>query len=566
MISLRPQHLRRYGELARLLRKYGRSDLVRQAGLDQALDAADLDGDGDGTAGSDTAGQPDELADDLERLGPTYIKLGQLLSTRGDLLPPAYLEALARLQDDVGPFPFAEVERIVAEQLGADIGDLYGDFEWEPMAAASLGQVHRAAMRDGRRVAVKVQRPDIRARVLDDLEVLGDVAEFLDGHTEAGRTFGFADLLEQFRRSLLAELDYRMEAQHLRTMRRNLERFDRIVVPAPIDDFTTSRVLTMELVEGKKVTSIGPLGLMDIDASGLVDELFHAYLDQILRAGFIHADPHPGNVLVTPDGRLGLVDLGMVTHLGTGMQDHLVKLVLAVGEGRGDDVAEIAEDMGTPLPGFDRQLLHRETIEVVARHHGTDLENVGAGTILNELMRICADAKLRPPPELSMMGKALLNLDEIARTLDPSFRPQEAMQRHAAEIFRERAWRSASSGNVMRTALEAKEFVEQLPRRANRVLDSLADGNLTVKIDAIDEDELLRNVEKLGNRVTTGLVLAAIIIGAAMTMRVETDSEILGYPSISIIFFVLAAVGGLVLVTSTLVSDRRRRRRQESPD
>jgi hypothetical protein len=177
-------------------------------------------------------------------------------------------------------------------------------------------------------------------------------------------------------------------------------------------------------------------------------------------------------------------------------------------------------------------------------------------------MRICGDCRLRPPPELTMMGKALLNLDQVARTLDPDFDPQGALRRRTADLFQRRAWRPTSQGGVMRAALEAREFVEELPGRANRLLDSLAAGELSVKIDAIDERELMRGVEKLANRVTMGLILAAIIVGAAMTMRVETSSTLFGYPSISIVFFVVAAVGGLGLIVAILTGDRRRRRRQ----
>jgi ubiquinone biosynthesis protein len=562
-ISLRPQHLGRYKDLARLLLKYGRSDLVRDSGLADALGPSLDDVD---AGSSDAENEAEGLADDLEALGPTYVKLGQLLSTRADLLPAPYLEALARLQDDVEAFPVSEVTATISEELGADVSDLFAELDPEPMASASIGQVHRAEMRDGRKVVVKVQRPGIREQVADDLEVLADVASFLDDHTDAGRTFGFGELLDQFRRSLHAELDYRQEAGNLVAMRRHLEDFERIVVPRPIENYTTSKVLTMELVEGKKVTSLGPLGMMEIDGAALLDELFHAYLQQILADGFVHADPHPGNILITPDGRLGLIDLGMVASIDAQMQEHLVKLLLAVGEGHGAEVAELAEEMGLALPSFDRRLLRRTTVEVVSRHHGQQLADVGAGTVLAELMQICANAGLRPPPELSLVGKALLNLDEVARTLDPEFRPQEALRRHAQELFEQQAWRSASSGSVMRTALEAKEFAEQLPRRANRLLDALADGELTIKVDAIDEEELLRDLEKLGNRLTTGVVLAAIIIGAAMTMSVETDTTILGYPAISIVFFVAAALGGATLVVSTLVGDARRRRRQSSPD
>lgn len=555
-LSLRPDHLSRYRDIARLLRKYGGSDWVRAAGLDD-------DFEDDDELSADRVAEADELAADLEKLGPTYIKLGQLMSTRADLLPDSHLRALARLQDDVAPFPFADVQRTFEDDLGVRITDAFSWFDETPLASASLGQVHRAAMRDGRPVAVKVQRPGIRARILGDLDVLSGLAELLDEHTDAGRTFGFSDMFEQFRRSLLAELDYRAEASNLATMAENLAEFERIVVPQAIPDFSTGRVLTMEYVSGRKITDIGPLGRMDIDGAGLATELFEAYLEQILGVGFLHADPHPGNVLVTDDGRLALIDLGMVAHIGARMQERLVKLLLALGESRGEEVARQAVAMGRPLTGFDGRRLERETVELVARHSGARLGEVGAGSILGELLAICGQCRLRPPVELTMMGKALLNLDEVARTLDPEFDPQEALRRRAGELVQRRAW--TTQGGLMRAAMETREFLEELPGRANRLLDRLDEGELTLKVDAIDEKELLRGVEKLANRITTGVVLAAIIIGAAMTMRVETDSTLFGYPSISIVFFVVAALGGFALVIATFVGDRRRRRRQEAP-
>jgi ubiquinone biosynthesis protein len=555
-LSLQPRHLGRYRDLIHLLRKYGGSDWIRSAGLSDALD--DEEG-----PGPEMRAEADDLAADLEALGPTYIKLGQLLSTRADLLPETHLRALARLQDDVEPFPFAEVEEIVCSELGVRITDAFSSFDHEPLASASLGQVHRAALRDGRPVAVKVQRPGIRARILDDLEVLAGLAGVVDEHTEAGRTFGFADMFEQFRRSLLAELDYRAEASNLATMAENMAEFERIVVPLPVTDYSTGKVLTMAYIAGRKVTDIGPLGQMELDGAGLATELFEAYLEQILGAGFLHADPHPGNVLVTDDGRLALIDLGMVSHIGAGLQEHLVKLMLAVGEGRGEEVARQAIAMGTQLAGFDGRRLERETVDLVARHTGARMGQIGAGSILGELLAICGQCRLRPPVELTMMGKALLNLDEVARSLDPEFDPQAAIRNRAAQLVQRRAW--TTQGGLLRAAMETREFLEELPGRANRLLDRLDEGQLTLRVDAIDEKELLRGVEKLANRVTTGLILAAIIIGAAMTMRVETDSTIFGYPSISIVFFVAAVLGGFALVLATLVGDRRRRRRQDGP-
>ena len=291
-ISLKAQHLNRYRQIAWLLIKYGRSDLVKETGLEETLAAQER-------VTPKEASKASELADDLEKLGPTFVKLGQLLSTRIELLPPAYLDALTRLQDNVEPFAFDEVEKIVSSELGVRMSKAFIEFEVTPIAAASLGQVHRARLRDGRQVAVKVQRPGIREALLEDLDALDEIARFLDGHTTAGKRYQFCQILDQLRRTLLRELDYRQEATNLTTIGANLKEFDRIIVPAPILDYSTARVLTMQYVHGKKITDLHSLARMEFDGSALAEELFRAYLKQILVDGFFHADPHPGNVFLS---------------------------------------------------------------------------------------------------------------------------------------------------------------------------------------------------------------------------------------------------------------------------
>jgi predicted unusual protein kinase regulating ubiquinone biosynthesis (AarF/ABC1/UbiB family) len=323
-ISLRPDHLKRYKDLASLFVKYGRSDLVGNA---EEL------GIGTAPAAATSKELPEQLAADLEKLGPTYIKLGQLLSTRADLLPPAFLEALTRLQDNVGPFPFEQAEAIITAELGVKISKAFATFDEKPIAAASLGQVHRATMRDGREVAVKVQRPDIRETIVKDLTALEEIAEFAESHTEVGKQYQFKQMVEEFHKSILRELDYKQEARNLATLAANLEEFDRIVVPRAIDDYTTSRVLTTNYIRGLKITSLSPVAKTELDGGVLAEQLFRAYLKQILVDGFVHADPHPGNVFLTEDDDIALFDLGMVAHVSTAMQEKLLQLLLAVSEG-----------------------------------------------------------------------------------------------------------------------------------------------------------------------------------------------------------------------------------------
>ena len=545
-VSLRPKHTARYKDIARLLVKYGRSDLVKEAGLD---DVADYSDDGD------VPPKAEELADDLEKMGPTYIKLAQVLSTRADLIPPPYARALSRLQDSVEPFGFDEVERIVTEELGVRISNAFSWFSAEPLASASLGQVHRATLRNGREVVVKVQRPNIRERIAEDMEVLAELAEFADRHSEAGRKYGFGELLEQFRRSLNGELDYRREAANLARLGGIVGRYDKLVVPEPVDDYTTDKVLTMDYLHGRKITSLGPLAKMEVDGHDLAEQLFQAYLDQILVEGFFHADPHPGNVLLTDDNRLAMVDLGQVARVPKAMRKQLVRLLLALSDGDGKAAAEAAVTLGRPLEGFDNQEFCARASELIERSQGVTVQDIDAGSMVMELMRISGDHGLRLPPELSMLGKALLNLDQVARELDPSFDPSQAIRRHTDEVLQTQM--RPSSGSAFTALLEARDFVEQLPGRVNKVMDAMAEGTFALDVHAFDEAEMIRGFQKLANRLTMGLVVAALIIGAALLIQVDTKSKLFGYPSLAIVCFLAAMICGFALLWSILRADRK---------
>jgi len=549
-VSLKPSHLKRYKDIAVLLVKYGRGDLASGLGVEAEIARP-------AGRSKETAPRAEELARDLEQLGPTFIKIGQLLSTRADLLPVEYIEALSRLQDDVLPFPFAEVERIVSEELGLRISKAFADFEATPLAAASLGQVHRATLRDGRAVAVKVQRPRIREQIAEDLDSFKEIAQLLDRHADAGRLYQLEKVVDEFRKTILRELDYRLEAQNLVSLRENLRDFDRILVPEPVEDYTTSRVLTMEFVSGRKITALSPLTKLEIDGAQLAEELHRAYLKQILIDGFFHADPHPGNVFLTDDGRLALIDLGMVARISGDMQESLLKLLLAVSDGRGDEAADRAAVIGEKLETFDETEFRRRVAELVGALQHARLEQIQIGRVVLEVSRLSANAGMRLPPELAMLGKTLLHLDEIGRTLDPTFDPNASVRRNAARLMQRRMAKSASPANLYASLLEAKDFVEKLPGRVNKVLDILASNQLRVDVNAVDERMLIDGLHKIANRIALGLILAALIVGAALLMQVPTAFRILGYPGLAIFFFLAAALGGVALVVSILASDRR---------
>lgn len=548
-VSLKPERLKRYKDVAMLLIKYGRSDLVNHAAF-EGVDLEEL-------SGPTATSTGEELADDLEKLGPTFIKLGQLLSTRADLLPASYLEALSRLQDRVAPFPYEEVERIVSGELGVRISKAFAEFDATPIAAASLAQVHRAYMRDGRAVVVKVQRPNIREQIVEDLETLGEIAHFLDAHTELGKRYEFENMLVDLRKSLLRELDFSLEAHNMIAIARNLAEFENIVIPEPIDDYCTTRILTMEYIPGKKITSLSSLRLLEIDGPDLADQLFHAYLKQILIDGLFHADPHPGNVFITDDDRIALLDLGMVGRLTRTFQDNLLRLLLAISEGRGDEAAEMAIKMGEPKAQFDQSTFVREVADLVAENRDADLSRLNAGQVTLEIMRISAECWFRVPPEFTTIAKALLNLDKAVFTLDSTFDPNLVIRERATEIIQRNIIKSISPSNILTGVVEVKEFAEKLPIRVNRILDTIGNNELKFKVDAIDEKIVLEGLQKVANRITLGLVVAALIVGAAMLMRVETSFRILGYPGLAMIFFLLAAAAGLLLAINILFYDEK---------
>lgn len=545
----------RYAALARLLVRHRRTDLLTGLGFD-----------GFPRDDEDVPEGDEELAErfaaDLEELGPTFVKLGQLLSTRFDLLPPAYTTALSRLQDDAEPVELEVVREVVEAELGGDVSDLFGSFDPEPVGAASLGQVHLATLRNGREVAVKVQRPGIRDQAREDMETLARLAGLADRHTDVGRRFGFERLLAQFRRSLSGELDYRREARNLQRFHELTADYDLLVVPAPVPELSTSRVLTMDRVDGRKVTDVGPLGLLDLDTRPMVEQLFGCYLDAMLRHGFLHADPHPGNVLITDDGRLALLDLGMVSSIAPRLRDQVIKLLVALGDGDGEEAAAVLAGLGHPLPDFDAASFRSDVGHLVseATSAGPDVQ---AGATLVQLSQISGRHGLRPPAEMSMVGKALLNLDHTTLHLDPDFDPAAAVRDSLGTLLR--SGLTISPAGVMSAALEAKEFTANLPRRGNRILDALAEGELSIRVHAIDEERLHTVLHRVANRLTMGIVIAATVLGAAMMMRVRTDHQVLGYPTVAMVFFVFAVLGGVALSVWVLLTDRRvaRERRQD---
>ena len=551
-----PRGIARSAQILRFLVKYRSAGVF--TGLD--LDAASADAIEDDA----TEGRPEAFVDDLEALGPTFIKIGQALSTRPDMVPPPYLLALERMQDDCEPIAFEQVREAIEDALGTRLNKVFDRFDEVPLGCASLAQVHRATLRDGRMVAVKVQRPGIIETIRDDLETLAGLAGRVDRMTDLGRRMRFADWVHEFRKTLLAELDYRTEAENLDRFNAHFAQYPELFVPTPVWDLTRPRLLTMELVTGTKATDISGLQRTERDLGPLATALMRGYLDQVFVHGEIHADPHPGNLLVTDDGRLALLDLGMVAHVPPKQRERLLKLLFAAVDGRGEQVAAEAVAMGTRLEDFDEERYYRDVGQMVSRYAArSGAQAQSEGRLMLELVRLATACGLRTPPEMSLLGKTLLNLESVAHALDPEMDMKRVVEEHLDHVMRQRLRKSLSPANLASELMDVQELVREAPRKVSDVLSLLADNRMQVRVTGLEESHLLESLHKIANRISAGVVTAALILASAMMMDHEGGPRLAGYPAIALLLFLTGAGLGIAIVLSALLSDRRAKPREE---
>ncbi len=597
---LAPKYLGRVAATVGLFTRYGLADFAREQGLDTLAKS-------DGTEPAASAGSEETaraFREKLVELGPAYIKLGQLLSSRSDLLPPVYIRELERLQDDVKPTPFEEIVRIVEEDLGGRISKLFASFEEEPIGSASLGQAHAAVLRDGRDVVVKVQRPNIRETLAADIEFFREFAKFMVDHTSAGRRIDFVGIISQLERALADELDYRVEAQNAAHFRRSLAEFPRLLVPRVIDGYSTERVLTTERIRGVKIDAISPVTRTELDFQPIADELMRAYLKQITIEGHFHADPHPGNVFIllpnsvnphTPseivtygdehevttadveasgspvtrseagalnaapidtrplDVKLALIDFGMTARLTPQLRDACVRVLLGLADDRGEDVADALIQIGEVLPDFERSQFVKEISDVVSRSYRLDAGDLDAGRVLFDAINASYRRGLRLPADLTLLAKALTNLGDVSRALDPSFRPLDTVRDYLAEIATMRAQHQMNPRQLYKLINQSWEFASALPHRLDVITKRLADNDIQARLDLPQVSVLLEGLQKVANRVFSGLVLASIIIASAMLLKERRQLGSWG--------FIIAAGIALYMVISILWNDRHTAKR-----
>lgn len=506
-------------------------------------------------------GNPEQFVTDLESLGPTFVKLGQMLSTRPDMVPVEFATALERMQENVAPIPVERVAAIIEKELGASVSKLFASFDPVPLGCASIAQVHRAELHDGRQVAVKVQKPEVAAQLHSDLDVLRSFALAADHLTQVGRRVRLRDWLNEFAKTLMQELDYQAEAENLQRFGQHLKPFKPLWVPQPIWDYCSHRVLTMELAQGVRVDMIPDVRRTEQPMAPLAAALIRGYVDQIFVHGEIHADPHPGNLRVTPAGRLAIFDLGMVAHMPPRLRERLLKLLFAAVDGRGEEVADEIIGISTRLEFFDEERYLRETGQIIARYAANS--SFSEGRVVLDLVRIATASGLRTPPELSLLGKALLNLETVCRLLSPDLDTRRIVEKQLQHVMRARLKKSLSAANLASEAMEMQQLLRDGPRKMTDILALLAENRLQMKVTGLEESRLMENLQKIANRVSAGIVTAALILAAAMMMKVDTGWHLFGYPAIAFTLMLIGVFLGLGIILSALIFDRRARSKEE---
>lgn len=533
-----PGKLSRYAQILRFVLRYRRAGIFRQEDPGEAPSAAD---------------DPERFVADLERLGPAFIKLGQALSGRPDLVNVSYLTALEKIQDDVDPVPVQDIRETIRHELGDEPERIFLRFDDQPLAAGSLAQVHAVTLRDGIDAAVKVRRPGIEQRIRTDLHILERIAQGFQRHTNMGRRYGAVQWIDELRRSLLNELDFLAEAAYMRQFAGQLEGYPRLYVPAVHEKYCSGGVLTMTRVHGDKLRFGAPLPVSEAVATEQAGQLLCAYIDQVFLHGLVHVDPHPGNLVHTTDDRLALLDFGMIAGIAPVTRRTLLKVLLFASEGDGDSVARLCERLFVELPEADLVGYRRAVGDAVLRYAVTHGEaTLEMGRLLLSLTTIGAQYGLRPPAELSLLGRAMLNLEPALRYLAPTLPTRELISANLRRLLVQELRPKASPAEYGIVALDARRALLDAPEQVTRILQTLADNRMRFRIDGLEESHLIENLQKIANRIATGVIAAALFIAGAMLDRSEHGI----HDTLPMVMYITGAVMGAGLLLSSLRRDR----------
>ncbi len=550
------RHLNRYRQILAIVFKYGFGDIVDRLNIEQYVEVG---------LRLISRKRPREIQKQttvertrlmLEELGPAFIKLGQLLSTRSDLFPADFIEELSRLQDDVPAFSFTRASDIIAAELGAAVEKHFDAIDENPIASASIAQVHCARLKSGEKVAVKIQRPSIQKEIETDLEIMFHLATLTERHIEEMALFRPVKLIEEFTRVIEKELDFAFEAASMDRFGRMFMDDFTVCVPTVMHDFSTDRVLTMEFIDGIKISKVDQLKAAGLDGKLITQRGADFLLKQVFVHGFFHADPHPGNIFVLPDNVVCMVDYGMVGSVDQQTREHFVELLISTVRGDSLRAAHLLLELTEWEDAPDMKALKKDVADFMGFHLYKSLKDIRIGKLLQDVMKITARYRLRFPPEVFLMLKAFATVEGIALRLDPDFE----MVSHAApfveRVKRERFSLRRITEEMRLFSEESFQFLQQFPKEILQIARLIHQQKLRLKLEFHGLEKMLATHDQISNRISFSIIIASLIMGSALILVSDTPPLFYGVSILGIIGFVAAAVMGIWLLVAILKKGR----------
>ncbi len=496
----------------------------------------------------------------FSELGPSFIKLAQILSSRPDLITPAYAEEFKKLQDKVPPFPPAQARQIVEAEFNISIEDTFKEFENLPLAAASIAQVHSALLKTGEKVIVKVQRPDIGDIIETDIAILGAISRLMLKYLPESRLFDPEGIVDEFARSVKKELDFIAEAKHAQRFKRNFAGNENICIPDIYSELLSGKVIVMERLEGVRIDDIKGIDALGFDKAQIARTGVDAYFKMIFEDGFFHADPHPGNLFVLSDGRIGLMDFGIVGLLTPDMKESIASAFLAVLHKDFDRLVDQYIELGLVSDGIDLDVFKREfrtdLMYLLEPLYDMTIAELNFPEYLEALTQLVLKHGLKVPSELILMNKTIMILDNIGRQLDPRFNAATAAEPYAADLVKNRYSPQRVLDKARNNVSEISDALLDTPKQMNRLLRKTLRNEVSFRIDPVGMEKLIVDIDRSSNRIAFSLIVASIIVGSSLLIQSDIGGRIFGLPTIGAIGFLVAIVLGIRLLLSILKSGK----------
>lgn len=551
-LQKRYKHFSRYREVAQTLIKHGFGFLIKQLGLIEFLRFKKYSPKDEEEHELSTA---ERIRMVVEDLGTTFIKVAQLLSTRADLLPPDWIAELSKLQDQVPPFSFTEAKNKIESELGHNLEDLFESIEKEPLAAASIGQVHRAVLHGGKEVVIKVRRPNIEETIKVDLEILHDLARLLEKRTDWAKMYSLRDIVLEFDEILTNELNYLYEGQNIDTFHRNFSQDKNVYIPEVYWDYTTKRVLTMEHIEAIKLIDDDKLSKMGVDTEKVVTNLSEAVFKQILVYGVFHGDPHPGNVMVFKDGSIVLLDFGMVGIIDEEMQEKFGNMLVAMISRNTESILKNFLALGIVPPDFNRRELRQDIDRLQHKYYDLPLSKISLGESMNEFLELAFKHNILMPTEFTLLAKSFVILEGLISRLAPHISLMEIAKPFGKDLTKRRLSYSYLKKTLYKNMHEYGELFAEYPKQLSNIFNLVEKGQFKATLEHKDLDKFVNKLNHMINRLAFSIVLASLIVGLSLFLQGAERSIVWKIP-IAEIGFIVAGTMGFWLLISIIRSGR----------